>query len=170
MVLFCSKPSMLVISLKVKVKVFIITFEVTATGSVTSLIIPLLRALTPLQHRCYCCTVNPPGTLISGPLPLQGPRSPHGTLPHFLQVFAQHPHLSGALTTGPQLPTFLTLPYFSLQHFSLSTVLRNLFIYHVYCLSPPTDIVRKDCNHHSKADKEKEDQAAARNSATYQPG
>lgn len=82
--------------------------------------------------------------------------------------FAQHHHLSGALTTRPQFPTFLTLPYFSLQHFSLSTVTMK-FICHVYCLPPPIETVRKNINQDWKTGKENKDaasQAASGNSAT----
>lgn len=86
MALFCSKPSMLVISLQVKVKVFISTHKLPATGSITSLITTLLL---PLPH-------SPFTTLVSllhfessrqshlRTFILQAPRQPHGTLPHVL--------------------------------------------------------------------------------------
>lgn len=94
-------------------------------------------SLTHLSHGCFCCTLKPPGTPILGSLLLQAPRYPCGTLSHLLQVFAQYHLLNGALTTLPHLLTPPTPPCFSLQHFSLSNVICNVFIYHVNCLSPP---------------------------------
>lgn len=137
---FCSKASMLVISHKVKVKVFIITHKLTATGSVTS---PLTHST--LITRLFPVHFEPSSPLVSGPLLLQARRC---HLAHSLPPFKSL--LNIAFSLGPCPPalnsllSLLCLIYNIFIAFSSLTVLCNLSICHVYCLSPSTDIVRKN--------------------------